>query len=155
LLIDWLIEQNCPVIHLVRENIFENYVSNVVAHQTRVWLVEKSEPVTACSVRLKVNDTLRSIQTFKTQIDVFRKWLEPTNHIELTYESLIDRQSGLSADVIRETCNLVGIEEALNITIPTKKTGPSLVEMIENYESEIAPALIASGYCDWLNQNAA
>lgn len=155
LLIDWLIEQKCPVIHLVRENVLENYVSNVMAFQSRVWLVEKAGHVSDQLIRLDVETTLRTIETIKTQIEVFRTWLQPTNHIELRYESLIDQQGEIAAEPIRRTCDLVGIDEELNISIPTKKTGRLLREMVENFESEIAPALIENGYGEWLKQKAA
>lgn len=155
LLIEWLIENRYPVIHLVRENIFANYVSNVIAHKSRVWLVESSKPVSEISVRLNTAETLGAIRTFQTQIDVFRKWLAPTNHLELKYESLIDPAGGISAETIRQTCQLVGIENDFEISIETRKTGRPLGQVVQNFDSEIKPALEENGYAHWLPQRAA
>ncbi|MCH2181785.1 MAG: sulfotransferase [Mariniblastus sp.] len=150
LLLDWLVEQQCPVIHLVRDNILENYVSNVVAFESRSWVAGAEDSGDTFSTKLNVRETLRKLQIFERQISVFRKWLAPTNCLELTYERLLGSGGQLAEDASRQIREHLGITGHRPFQVKTQKSKRALVDVIENFETDIRPALIQHGYERWL-----
>ena len=150
LLLDWLVEQQCPVIHLVRENILENYVSNVVAYESQSWIAGPAESDHPFSTRLSAPETLRKLRIFERQISIFRKWLAPTNCLELTYEQLLGSGNQLAEDASQKIRQHLGITGQQPFSVHTQKSKRGLLEVIENFETDIRPALLANGYEAWL-----
>lgn len=155
ILMEWFIEQKCPVVHLVRENVFESYVSNVVTCHINSGSHDTPAPSEHHPIRLDAVRTLRSIQMFQSQIEVMRTWLAPTNHIELRYESLLDSTGKISGMVNDQIGDLLKMEAPIDMAITTEKSNRSKPSLIENFESEIAPALRRNGYGQWLSEKAA
>ena len=155
LLIDWLMEKQCPVIHLVRENVFQNYVSNVVAFESRTWLVDEQSDKSLFQTRLRVPETLRKIRIFTAQIELFRKWLQPTNCLELKYEDLVTETGQFSTEVQDKIARHVELPTALSLQIKTRKSPQPIDQVIANFDEEIKPALIEAGYRHWLSDTRA
>ena len=144
--IQWLIQKQYPVIHLVRENSLESYVSLLVGLHTNNWVVDVAAPRPApIRLKLDVAETLFQVAKRQRQIKQFRQYLHPANCLELSYRALTDETGEFSDVCVKQICQWLGLRDSLNIRIVTQKSGRPMREIIENYDEEILPALIDLG----------
>jgi LPS sulfotransferase NodH len=145
-LLKLLAEHKIAVIHLVRHNILARYISSLVASKLKKWVLGSGETIEEdVTVYVDVKTLIKSLRNASEEINLYRRWLsefKTLNSIEVAYESLIDDNNNFSERVISEISDFLNIKEKLNISIPTKKiVSRPLEEIIENYYSEVVPAL--------------
>lgn len=148
-LLELLAKNNIPIIHLVRKNIFETYVSLMTASKLNVWVSWDKSFTHYLTFKIDINHMLAFLKNLKKEINLYRQWLYSFKGIivtELNYENLLNTQGGFSEKIEQEICDFLQISEKLNLTIPTKKIAKSLQETVENYEDEVVPALINHGF---------
>ncbi len=146
LFVKWLIQKQYPVIHLVRKNSLESYVSLLVGLHTNNWVVDvtASQPA-PIHLKLDVAETIFQVAKRQRQIKQFRQFLQPANCLEVSYESLIDPTGEFSKFCLSQICQFVGLSKSWDIQVTTQKTGRPLRDVVENYDREILPALIDHG----------
>lgn len=146
LFVKWLIQKQYPVIHLVRKNSLESYVSLLVGLHTNNWVVDVATPQPApIRLKLDVAETIFQVAKRQRQIKQFRQLLQPANCLEVSYESLIDPTGEFSRFCLNQICQFVGLSKSLDVQVTTQKTGRPLRDVVENYDQEILPALIEQG----------
>ncbi len=146
LFVKWLIQKQYPVIHLVRENSLESYVSMLVGLHTNNWVVDVAAPQPApIRLKLDVAETIFQVAKRQRQIKQFRQFLRPANCLEVSYESLIDPTGEFSKFCFNQICQFVGLTNSSDIQVTTQKTGQPMRDVVENYDHEILPALINQG----------
>lgn len=151
MLINWLIKKQYPVIHLVRDNCLENYVSFLVGTHTQNWVVgSTAQPPKPVKLELDVHHAVFQVKRRQQQIRRFQNDLRNANSLGLTYESLMDSNGHFSTTVSKQICEFLGIKEALAIAVPTKKTGRPLRDVVVNFDSELVPALKANGLGEYV-----
>ena len=145
-LINWLIRKQYPVIHLVRDNCLENYVSFLVGTHTQDWVVGASaKPPKPVKLELDAHHAVFQVKRRQRQIDRFRNDMVNARSIELRYESLIEPAGHFSNSVATKICEFLSIDETLSIDVQTKKTGRPLRDVVVNFDKEVVPLMIANG----------
>ncbi|MEM7782262.1 MAG: Stf0 family sulfotransferase [Planctomycetota bacterium] len=144
--IRWLQKTGYPVIHLVRHNVLENYVSFRIACENQAWVVEADrQKPRNINLRLDPEQTVRELIRRTEEIDRFRNLLEPTQCLEVSYETLVETQ--ISGAILRTIQNHLKIEQPIQIDhSPTQKTGRKLENVVVNLHSEILPVLADRGF---------
>ncbi len=147
LLLEWLVKNRHPVIHLVHDNLLPMSVSEVVRRHSRLRIGRTESPALPSS-RLRVAEILRQINMHKQQESIFRSWLAPTHCLELQSETLA-AAGALDEEVAQPLRNHLGITDIRPLLV-SQKSRPPVGQGIENFESEIRPVLVAHGYEKWL-----
>ena len=135
-----------PVIHLVRRNVLETYVSNVIAAQTGQFVARSDGDVKDVKVKLDSSILIGELSRRLSEIQVFENWL---NRIgldkvySLDYEQIRGLNTGVVPDCIAEMLNDLGISVDC-LTPGTVKLVRSLDDTVENFNSEVMPLLQGS-----------
>lgn len=143
-----LIERGYRIIHLVRENALERFLSNKVAEATGQWHVRINDPDHAIkappSIQIDVEECVADIRRHLRSIEMVHEWLEGVPHVlPLVYERLFEG-NGITAEAVADFAEKIDI----TITDPRyglKKPPRSTREVITNYD-EVAEALTRHGY---------
>ncbi len=153
--INWLIKKQYSVIHLVRDNCLENYVSFLVGTHTQNWVVgSTAQPPKPVRLELDVHHAVFQVKRRQQQIRRFQNYLRNANSLELKYESLMDSSGHFSITASKQICEFLRIKEALSIAVPTKKTGRPVRDVVVNFDSELVPALKANGLGEYVEGDA-
>lgn len=147
-------ERNIPVIHLLRENILESYISEIVAQKLNIWITNKEHTTQDTKIKIDTHKMISELKYRQREIETFRTWfseLSTLRTLELKYESLIDENSKFSQEVSDKICDFLGVDDTLSLSIPTKKITKSLPDLVVNYHNEVVPALYQSGYGNFVN----
>jgi len=135
-----------PAIHLVRRNVLETYVSNVIAAQTGQFVARSDGDVKDVKVKLDSSILIGELSRRLSEIQVFENWL---NRIgldkvySLDYEQIRGLNTGVVPDCIAEMLNDLGISVDC-LTPGTVKLVRSLDDTVENFNSEVMPLLQGS-----------
>jgi len=136
-LVRWLAANQFPVIHVVRENVLDTHVSNLLACRLQVWDAKDASVAEGVSFRLDPVETKVEIERRMLQIQMVRRLLKPLNCIEAKYESLVDRQKNrLSKQIVSDVKRLLRLHPSQSIDdvkVATRKMGRSATELVENY----------------------
>ena len=148
LLVRWLQRQPLPIIHIVRENLLDGYVSNLLACHLKIWVSDDDRVSQGITFTLDPRNTVAELSRRRREIDLFRDWLLDTRHIELTYESLTASDAN---SVPRDTIGQIGrLLETDHQNLPhcipiaTRKMGGSAAQLVTNF-TEILEALCQNG----------
>ena len=137
LLVEWLSVNQFPVIHVVRENVLDTHVSNLLACRLQIWDAEDASAAEGVSFRLDPVETKIEIERRVEQIQMMQRLLRPLDCIEAKYESLVDRQKNrLSKQLVSDVKRLLQLHPSQaidDVAVATKKMGRSAAELIENY----------------------
>ena len=148
LLLDWLAKNRYPILHVVRDNLPQAAVHEIVRRRSK----PTEAPVTSAkqpNLRLRATEVVRQLRSYKKQRSIVCRWLASTHCLELQAETLAESEGALAEELaapIRHHLRLAGTHP-LQISQPTY---PPFGMGIENFESEIRPALLNEGYANWL-----
>ncbi|MEL7110627.1 MAG: Stf0 family sulfotransferase [Pseudomonadota bacterium] len=142
---NWL-EKNAEkidVIHLIRENLFDQYLSGEVAKKTGAW----GEGATGgwrgddgVSIELNPDHTVQHIQTTQKMIDEGRDWCRQFRTLEITYDELVKN------DGMKRVFEFLGLDVLDAGETRSRKQGKTdWTEKVSNSD-EIREALSRSGY---------
>jgi LPS sulfotransferase NodH len=150
-LLKLLAKHEIPVIHIVRSNILARYISSLVAQKTKKWVAGKGDKMEEnVIVYVDISALINNLRNTREEINLYRSWLsklKSLKSVEIAYESLIDAKGNFSETVLLEISQLLNIKEKLNIDIPIQKiVSRPLEDIIENYHSEVVPALRSSEF---------
>ena len=135
-----------PVIHLIRRNVLETYVSNVRAARTGQYIAQVGEDVKSAKVRLDSSILIDELSRRLSEIQVFENWLSGLglkNLYSLDYEEILSLNTGVVPNCIDDMLNDLGICVDC-LTPSTTKLARSLDDTVENFNSEVIPLLQAS-----------
>ena len=148
LLLDWLAKNRYPIIHLVQDNLLQTSVHEIVRRHCGL-PHDHLAPATQPTLKLRPAEILRRIRSSKKQQSILRSWLESTHCLELQAEHLIRGEGSMAEEAaasIRQHLGIPGIRSSQL----TQKTYPAVGAGIENFETEIRPALLKQGFAKWL-----
>lgn len=122
-------EKELKIIHLVRKNTLEQYLSEVLAWKNREWTLKHET-----SNREKINLDLRALEEYRTRQKIQQEQcLEDFNsheRISISYESLINDPDKTLAEIQ----NFLGLSQRKLFTVMRKQSSHSLEEALENAE---------------------
>ncbi len=143
-ILEWIIEHDVKVIHLIRENSLKAILSQFTAQKREVYHVtSKVERVT---VQVPP-DKLKKLLTKRTNnIETYRRMFKDRPYCEIFYESFVANQE-------TETRRMLGflqIDHFMPLTSNLVKQNPdSLKDILENYE-EVAQAFRGTAFEKYL-----
>ena len=152
-LFDLLAEANIPVIHLIRRNSFESYVSYKLAMKSGTWVSVKKSACTTTKLKINLEDMLTNIRHRQGEISLYQKWLKEVSHLkilELDYESLIDDNQEFSHITKNKIFDFLDIKDNYELRVPTKKiVATPMPALIINYD-EVETTLKKNGFGQFL-----
>lgn len=162
-LLGFLGEAKARVIHLQRHNLVEMFASTLRGITSGTWVV-RHEEVQSYSRQLRrrqvlpVADLLRYIADKELENALVNNWLRELEEsgatvLRLHYETLFAAdKTSLSPACAEAVTSLAGLPPcpAARFPLRTLKMTPPLSACIDNYHSEIVPALRKAGYAKYL-----
>lgn len=144
LLIRWIRRNRFPVLHIVRKNLLDCYVSNLLACKLKIWVSDDDRVSKNVRFALDSKKTVAEISRRRQELELVGTWLADTYRLDLTYESMTgSNDSELPQGIIRLIGDLLAIDEndrPRHIPFATRKMGRSAEELVTNY-AEIAADL--------------
>lgn len=135
---------NIPVIHLIRNNVVRTAVSELIANQSRVFVVQKgAENAPLEKLRIEPRALLNRIRNLQRTIEMHRKrYSELAGYIEVHYEDLTDPNGAtINEKTFEGLAEFLGVEPTFEKEPRTRKIlRGSLRETLANFD-ELAAAL--------------
>lgn len=137
LLLEVIQKERWKVIHLYRENSFEAALSDELALKRQTWHSWQAHTPETFNKTYTVNTQriVQQTQMLHQQHQWIRRWLEATDHFNLTYEALV---TSMNSDrlVLRELCHFLQNQTSMvDEWVPSlKKLGRHPRETVENYK---------------------
>jgi LPS sulfotransferase NodH len=145
-ILEWAMENDVGIIHLVRENVLKTYVSKVT-NKKRGFGHSTSE-VEVVTVDLSIWRLKRNLARLTKQIQKHRAMLQGIRHLEVFYESFVANRKAET----RRILDFLNIDQFVPLTTDLVKVNPdSLEQIIENY-GEVKQALSGTPYEKFLDQ---
>ena len=149
-------KQSFPILHLRRRNLVRLAFSLLRAHQTRAFVAEPGDEVSAAAINVNVPGFLFSLKDLKTSDELFCRWLQLTgaDTLELVYEDLFEEHPGSAFD--REPFERIAgffkfKEMRFDLVAKTQKLAPQdLRNEISNFD-ELNAALRGTEYEPFLH----
>lgn len=132
-LLRMLLQKEVKFIHLIRENVFEQYVSWIYSKATRKWHYGKQEMLRKQKIRIDVRDCEERMQLSLDSTRMFEKWLSGTPSLTLYYENLFE-DGRFSPEVLAEIERYIGEKLSLPETPVLKKVISDVGDVLENLE---------------------
>lgn len=129
-LLEYARKRTIPVIHLVRENVYQTGISNIYAQKSGVWSARHAEDVPRTVIKIPRRLLERRVARLVRTIHQFEEWLSEYRHLRINYESLV----ASPAEVVMQIGAHLGFRGE---TLPTSafvRTTPPYEEAVENFE---------------------
>ncbi len=138
--------RGCRVLHLVRENVFNVYLSEQVAGLTGMYVRAKGDTSELPRVRIEVEEMFRNIQRIEREINLIRLDLEKLPYVfELSYESITSGSNGMPDSIASDLRLFFRTSLQFNQEPPTQKIVRDRWSVVENAE-EVKQAMRNSPY---------
>lgn len=164
-LLGFLGEARACVIHLQRRNLVAMFASTLRGLSSGTWVVRNEDVQTYRQTlqqkqTLPVGDLLRYIAHKEVENTLVNSWMQELEGsgarvLRLQYENLFaPDKTSLAADCAQAVTDLAGLPPCPASLFPlrTFKMTPPLSACVENYHSEVVPALRKAGYEKYLEQ---
>jgi hypothetical protein len=127
--------QDIRAIHLRRENLLKQYVSNVLLQRKRGrgWWAHTGRKLPPVSMRISPKVAIKSMRRVEAQFQEFELLLSNHKRIEVVYEHMIEGEC-LSDQVSEAICDLLDIEHREMCCNLVKGNPNDLKSMVANYE---------------------
>lgn len=139
ILMRWLQANRFPVIHVVRENVLDTYVSNLLACKLKVWVADDPAIANDISFQLDLEETVTEVNRRQNEIQFFREQLSNANNIELAYDRLVsENRQEISGEILGAIYDLLDVSQkdrCLSLRVGTKKMGRSAEMLIKNFDA--------------------
>jgi LPS sulfotransferase NodH len=148
--LSWLRKHICDqefyIIHLLRENLLENYVSHVRLKQTGQSSVSDPCKINRNAVYVDVVQMKKEFEKIEDERSKYRKYFKKNPFFECSYEGFMGDRIGLQSSVL----SFLGADNVL-LKMPTMKkiSKGDLSGEIVNY-SEVLDALSGTPYERWV-----
>ena len=147
-ILEWAVENNVGIIHLVRENSLKAIVYTEACLKRGLFhSTSRSEPLT--SIRLSPSRLEMQLTRLTKWIEKYRALLQDTHYLEVSYESLIANQQAET----RRVLNFLGIDQFAPLTTGLiKRDTDSIEDTIENFE-EVKRASSGTAFEKFFNKD--
>jgi len=128
-ILEWAIENDVSIIHLVRENSLKTLVSSATAQKRGLsHSTSRVEPVT---IHLSPFKLKLQLSRLTSQIEKYRTLLKDKRHLVISYESLVANREA----EMRRMLEFLDIDQFVPMTTDLVKLNPDTLEdIIENYD---------------------
>jgi LPS sulfotransferase NodH len=142
--LEWAIENDVGVIHLIRENSLKSVVSHFTSKKRGVYhSASKVGPIT---IHLAPSLLKRRLAIREERVEKYRAMLKNKRHIEVSYESFVANREAES----RRILDFMPVDSSVPVTTDLRKQSPdSLGDILENYE-EVAQAFKGTAFEKYL-----
>jgi len=145
---DLVSHRRSRVLHLVRENVFDVYLSNLVSNLTGLYVKENDDAIQIPKILISVQNMFAKIKQIEQEVNLVRLYLEPlANVYELTYESISSEGIGVPPYIEKDLVDFFGTNLKLGLNETTRRIIENRWTVIENAD-EIVMALKNSPY-EW------
>ena len=138
-LVELVREMSTPIIHVIREGVFQQHVSNKFAERTKTWhyYSQEDKRPKEISIRLDPAKCQNAMERSQLATERFRSWFRGHDrYLELTYETMFD--NGEFADQTLSAINeLVGVDLKIPKKPVLKKVLGSVSKVISNREEVV------------------
>lgn len=132
-LLRMLLKEQVKFIHLIRENVFEQYVSWVYSKATRKWHYKRKESLRKQKITIDVKDCEERMQLSLDSTRMFDKWLSGAPCLTLYYEDLFE-EGRFSPEVLANIERHIGEKLDLPDAPVLKKVISNVGDVVENLE---------------------
>ena len=142
LLLTMMHEQGAAFVHLVRENVLAQALSDVFAFQSGLWHRRFGQSMEFEDFRgaADTQGLLHRMRESRGATSLMRTWLEDLPHVELTYETAFDPNGDIS-EAAREALGGLGVDTTVSPRGPVLgRTGQSPRQWLSNID-EVLQAL--------------
>lgn len=143
---------NIPVIHLIRSNYLEVYISSLLASRTQVWVADASSNPTEDSpqenlIEVDLQELIQAVKNRENQVELFKSYVNSCPQcLNLFYENLLSEDgTELSKQVVQKIKKLLEFDNDFQTSVVTRKLAPSLSKLIKNYD-QVAAVMRGLGY---------
>ncbi len=144
-ILEWAIENEVGIIHLIRQNSLKTLISSETARKRG--LSHSTSQVKPVTVHLSPFKLKMQLSRLAGQIEKYRTRLKGIPHLELFYESFVANRETET----RRILNFLGIDQVRPLTTNLVKLNPdSLERVIENYR-EVKQALNGTTFESFLS----
>jgi hypothetical protein len=131
----WILENNVPVVHLIRENGLKAVVSHFTAKKRG--FAHATSMVERVTLNLPPGELMAFLMKREREVERYRALFRDRPYCEISYESFLVRKD----EETRRLLDFLGIDRYIPLTSRLVKQNPdSLREILENYD-EIARTL--------------
>jgi len=141
------------IIHLVRDNFLDLYVSHLVAEKSGRFVVPVGEKLPVNAIHIETKKMIHFIRNCEAELKLISQWILATEWygasvLRLNYRDLWSDNGVLNESVTRKIEKQFGFSEhsLKKARIATGKMTPPIREIVSNYDSEVIPALNDAGY---------
>lgn len=143
-------ERKFRVIHIVRENILDVYLSRIISNLTGNFVATESQEQPVQKIDIDVSDMLWNIQRIEREINLVRQDLESiSNSIEISYDSLKSTSNKMPDDMAEIFCDFFSLNLNFGQASEFKKIIGDRWSLIRN-ANEVREALIKSPYREFV-----
>lgn len=126
--------QNVKMIHLIRQNLLETYVSSLLSVANQVWATTSLDRIKHRSTVVNTEDLVALLHRRKSEQNYFVSLLQNHGVLLVKYEGLIDKDNYVNNTVMQEISNHIGMENLFEKKAELVKIAPPLNQSIENYD---------------------
>jgi hypothetical protein len=140
-LTQYIIDQQWPVIHLIRTDLLAAIVSQMRARETGVWMTKGNNHCDSYSTTVDPVGIVNTLVGRRQAIEKYRRDFTGARLLELIYEEFIEAPNGINELSVERMRNFLNVTDKFSRVPETKKliTQP-MSEVIENYENVVATA---------------
>lgn len=127
--LEWAIENDVGIIHLIRENSLKSIVSHFTSKKRGVY--HSASKVGPTTIHLSPSLLKRRLAIREERVEKYRAMLKNKRHIEVSYESFVANREVES----RRLLDFLSVDPSIPLTTDLRKQNPnSLEDILENYE---------------------
>lgn len=140
-LFDLIRENNYAIIHLMRSNLVEAYLSNAVAARRNSWVVFQEENIPREKVTLNIKNIIPDLEERLEEMHKCRAWLASsgTTMLDVEYQNILNAEGQLSGEIIDWVHS--NLDEDIvfpdDMIPPTKKLVKSYAATVENFDDVV------------------
>lgn len=129
-LIRYAAQENIPIIHLVRNKIYQTAFSDFYAGLTGVWRTQSADKIVIQQTEVNLTALKNKADRITKGIELVNQWLRKTRHIDVTYEQI----TGVDAlATLNRVLRFLDLDEAHQLKTDFVKTTPPYEQIISNF----------------------
>ena len=141
-------DRSIKVVHLLRKNMLRSFLSHEIAEKNEVWSSKMGDVSPEDKlVHLDVGKLYWDFQITEKYIYLSKQFFTFHNHLEVTYEELMDNQD----NCIKRVLNFLGLPFGESTSDMKRQNPEPLEKLISNY-SEVHEKLSSTRYAHFLKE---
>ena len=137
-LLTLLLEREVSIVHMIRQNVFQQRVSNEFAQATKQWHFNSKHDAKPKDIAIEIDpdDCQAKMELSQKRTELFRNWFSGHKHYgELMYEEMFTSDGEFSDDTLQLICDLVGTDIQMPTQPGLKKGIRNVSQVISNQEA--------------------